>query len=133
MRANAPAVYPYSDGMPCSSLRNRFTGTSLLACRAELTGTAALYGPGGTAPANVTSAFITASVRRGDSWNGTAPPLQTVCGFASESALIEELTSLGSTWDARRILNIIRTLPQFWFSSIQSAAVAVPNQPYEGS
>jgi hypothetical protein len=111
----------------------RLSAASLLACRAELTGTAALYGPTGTAPANVTSAFITASVRRGDSWNGTAPPLQTVCGFASESALIEELATLGSTWDARRILNIIRTLPQFGVHTIQSAAVAVPNQPYEGS
>ena len=111
----------------------RLSAASMIACRAELTGTAALYGPSGTAPANVTSAFVTASVRRGDTWNGTAPPLEDVCGFADESELIEELTTLGSTWDARRILNIIRTLPQFGVHTIQSAAVAVPNQPYEGS
>lgn len=114
--------------------RVRLENSKITACRVELTGTAALYGPTGTAPTNVSSGFRTGTVAAGDTWGGTAPTLWAAVkgGFATEAAFITEVTTPGSRWDAVRILNAIRTLPQFNYSRLPELNLTAPNQAYTG-
>jgi len=116
----------YSQGTEATT-RTRIQAATLLACRYDMAGTAALYGPSGTTPSKVSGGGVAGYVRR-PSWSGgAAPDLWAQLGFANEEAMLAAFAASRGNggWDAQRVIN--RVFPEFGFGSVAACNTTAAN------
>lgn len=100
-------------------------------CRFDVNGTAALYGPSGTAPTALSGGGVTGYVQRPTWSGGSAPDLYALLGFANEEAMLTEFATPRSTWDAKRVIN--RVFPLFGFNALPATNATAANQTSIGN
>ncbi len=106
----------YSEGTEATT-RARWDASTLRAGRYDKNGTAATYGPSGSAPTKITAGGVEGYAKRPNWSGGAAPHLYMLLHLADEDTMIRAWTTPFGGWDAVRVLNCVN--PEFGFGYLR--------------